>query len=133
MGEFRHFVMSLHNYLNRIERLDALIRQRRTGSPKELADKLEISERWLFRLLEELRMELNCPIRYCRRTRTYFYKRKGRIRIGFTEDEPEGLDRQSMQSVRGGMGTHGLTLQSCTLIEAPTLSHTSENRGFHHI
>ncbi|WP_234570009.1 hypothetical protein [Rhodohalobacter sp. 614A] len=39
--------MALYNYLNRIERLDVLIRQKRTGPLKELAEKLGISERWL--------------------------------------------------------------------------------------
>lgn len=66
--------MALYDYLNRIRRLDALIRQKRTGSPKELAEKLDISERWLYILLDELKTELDCPISYDRRRRSYVYK-----------------------------------------------------------
>ncbi|MCW9708621.1 hypothetical protein [Fodinibius salsisoli] len=49
--------MSLRTYLNRIHRLDALIRRKSTGPPEELADKLDISERWLYKFLGELKEE----------------------------------------------------------------------------
>lgn len=95
--------MSLYQYLNRIRRLDALIRRRSTGPPAELADKLNISERWLYNLLAELREDLNCPIRYSRRFRSYYYAQKGRLRLGFdlhTEIE-EPVEPYNQRSVRG--------------------------------
>jgi hypothetical protein len=90
--------MALYNYLNRIRRLDALIRQKRTGPPKELAEKLGISERWLYIFLEELKMELDCPIRYDRRKQSYVYEKPGKVVIGFTRE----LESWQMRKVSGG-------------------------------
>jgi hypothetical protein len=90
--------MALYDYLNRIRRLDALIRQKRTGPPKELAEKLDISERWLYIFLDELKTELDCPIRYDRRKRSYVYKKPGKVVIGFTKE----LKKWDMKKVSGG-------------------------------
>ena len=90
--------MALYNYLNRIRRLDSLIRQKRTGTPKELAEKLDISERWLYILMEELRIELGCPIRYDRRERSYVYEEPGKVVIGFTKE----LEPWQKKQVSGG-------------------------------
>lgn len=88
--------MALYNYLNRIKRLDALIRQKSTGTPKELAEKLGVSERWLYVLMDELKMELDCPIRYDRRRRSYVYEEAGKVVIGFTKEmEPWRLKKVS--------------------------------------
>jgi hypothetical protein len=89
--------MALNNYLNRIERIDALIRQKRTGTPKELAEKLNISERWLYHFLEELKSELNCPIKYDRMRRSYIYEKRGRIIVGF-----ENITLEEKSRVNGG-------------------------------
>jgi hypothetical protein len=78
--------------------LDALIRQKRTGPPKELADRLGISERWLYIFLDELKTELNCPIRYDRKRRSYIYEQPGKVVIGFTSE----LDSWQMKKVSGG-------------------------------
>jgi len=90
--------MALYNYLNRIERLDLLIRQKRTGSPKDLAKKLDISERWLYILLDELKTDLNCPIRYDRRSGSYVYDEPGKVRIGFVSE----IGEQQLRKVSGG-------------------------------
>jgi len=90
--------MSLHNYLNRIRRLDALIRQKRTGPPKVLAEKLGISERWLYIFLKELRTELDCPIYYDRMRRSYIYDKPGKVTIGFTKE----INHQRLREMSGG-------------------------------
>jgi hypothetical protein len=90
--------MALYSYLNRIRRLDALIRQKRTGPPKKLARKLGISERWLYFLLDELKTELECPIRYDRRRRSYIYEKPGKVMIGFTKE----MGKQHLKKVSGG-------------------------------
>lgn len=90
--------MSLHNYLNRIRRLDALIKQKRTGPPKVLADKLGISERWLYKLLDELKTELHCPIYYDRMRRSYIYDKPGKVIIGFTKE----INSKQLNEISGG-------------------------------
>ncbi len=85
--------MSLYKYLNRIERLDSLIRRKSTGPPKELARKLGISERWLYKLLGELKEELNCPIAYDQQRQSYVYEEKGKMFFGFQETLPENEKR----------------------------------------
>lgn len=90
--------MALYNYLNRIQRMDSLIRRKCTGSPKELAEKLDISERWLYIFLDELKTDLNCPIRYDRKKRSYVYEEPGKVVIGFTTE----LEPWQMKKVNGG-------------------------------
>ena len=90
--------MALYSYLNRIRQLDSLIRQKRTGSPKELSEKLDISERWLYVFLEELKTELDCPIRYDRRKRSYVYEIPGKVVICFTKE----MEPWQMKKASGG-------------------------------
>ena len=90
--------MALYNYINRIERMDTLIRRKSTGTPKELAEKLNISERWLYIFLDELRSELDCPIRYDRRKKSYVYEIPGRIAIGFESE----IGNDELKKVSGG-------------------------------
>ena len=58
--------------LERLKKAHNLIKSECTGSPSELAQKLRISVRQTYLLLEQLR-ELNAPIAFNRRTKTYFY------------------------------------------------------------
>jgi hypothetical protein len=90
--------MALYNYINRIERMDTLIRRKSTGTPKELAEKLSISERWLYIFLDELRSELDCPIKYDRRRRSYVYEVPGRITIGFKSE----MGNEELKKIAGG-------------------------------
>lgn len=91
-------IMALYNYLNRIERLDSLIRHKCTGTPKELAKKLDISERWLYIFLDELKTDLGCPIRYDRKRRSYVYDEPGKVTIGFIKD----VDNYKLKNIIGG-------------------------------
>jgi predicted DNA-binding transcriptional regulator YafY len=90
--------MSLYNYLNRIQKLDALIRRKRTGTPKELAQKLEISERWLYIFMDELKQELGCPIKYDRSRRSYVYKEPGTLFLHFRKE----LSQEEGKQIAGG-------------------------------
>lgn len=105
--------MALYNYLNRIRRLDALIRQKRTGPPRELADKLNISERWLYVLLDELKRDLDCPIRYDRSRKSYVYKEHGKLMLGFTKE----MTVRELNRVKG-QGRHGLFKRPGLLLSA---------------
>lgn len=62
--------MKFENYQEKLEQLKKLLTYSTTGSPKELAKKLNVSERTARRLIERLRMQ-NYLIRYCRKSNTY--------------------------------------------------------------
>lgn len=75
--------MSLIKYIDRIRRVDAMIRRKSTGPPAEFAKKLGISERWLYKFLKILKEELDCPIEYDRYRKSYVYRKYGNICFGF--------------------------------------------------
>jgi len=58
--------------LARLEKLHQLICQERTGSPKELAARMHLSERLVYNLMENLK-EYDASIGYDRSRKTYFY------------------------------------------------------------
>ena len=75
--------MSLLKYLDRTVQADQLIRLKATGTPQEFARKLNISERSLYRLLDKLKYDFDCPIVYCHLRQSYYYTREGRMQFGF--------------------------------------------------
>lgn len=58
--------------LERLQQLHQRISQENTGAPKELAHYMNISERSLYKLMEQLK-DLTAPISYNRSTNTYYY------------------------------------------------------------
>ncbi len=91
--------MPLTKLLQRLEYLDRLIRFKNTGTPTELAAKLGVSERTLYRLLEELREDLQMPIAYDLDSQTYFYLEEGKLVIGFQRK----LSLDEMANIKGGV------------------------------
>jgi len=78
--------------------MDALIQQKRTGPPKELSEKLGISERWLYIFLDELKTELDCTIRYDRSKCSYIYEKQGKVVLGF-----EKISVEEKKEISGGL------------------------------
>lgn len=70
-------------FKNKLEHLDALICRKATGNPKELADKLGISERAWYRLRDFLTNDLQVPLSYCTKRKTYYYHREGNLMLGW--------------------------------------------------
>ena len=77
--------MSLLKYIRIIERLDYLIARKATGTPRELAERLQISERQVYKYIKELK-ELGFPVAYCLNAQSYIYYKKGRIEITFSNE-----------------------------------------------
>ncbi|SDC80241.1 hypothetical protein [Williamwhitmania taraxaci] len=73
-----------------ISRVDDLIYRKATGTPSELAEMFDTSERSIYRLIQALKC-LNLPIAYCKQQKTYYYTRPGRLRMGFNPEEEGGL------------------------------------------
>lgn len=74
--------MALINYVNRLQKLDRLIRLKATGNPKELAKKLGLSERIIYEYINTMK-EMDAPIRYSFTYRSYVYTEEGNFNLGF--------------------------------------------------
>ncbi|MCG8329561.1 MAG: HTH domain-containing protein [Chitinophagales bacterium] len=64
--------MKLLQQLLLLERIDCLIRRKATGSPEQLARRLNVSLRHTYRLINELK-QMGFPIKYNRQRSTYEY------------------------------------------------------------
>jgi hypothetical protein len=79
----------------RLNYINYLIKQKATGSPKELAKKLGITERAWYKIRDELVNDLELPIEYCSYSQSYIYNKEGSFEIGFRplkKDEIAGLN-----------------------------------------
>ncbi|MFN0215667.1 MAG: hypothetical protein ACKVT2_15525 [Saprospiraceae bacterium] len=78
-----------------LQRIDHLVRTRATGSPLQLADRLNISERKLYRLLGELR-DQGFPIVYDKLEGTYYYSEPVKIEFSIL------VGQENLLRIRGG-------------------------------
>jgi hypothetical protein len=74
--------MTLPDRLNRIECLDQLIRQRRTGFARKLAEHPGIHERTVFEELDLMR-SMGAEIKWRSQRRSYYYANSGQFRFGW--------------------------------------------------
>jgi hypothetical protein len=77
----------MKSLIQRLRRLDHLIRHRGTGSPATLAKKIGISERSLYDYLKIMK-DMGAPITYSRDKGSYYYKEYGSFHIAFREYDP---------------------------------------------
>lgn len=76
--------MTFIERLNIIERIDQLIRMQATGSPNELANKLSVSRRCLFDIIN-LMKSMEAPIKFCDSSKSYYYEYECHFAIGFVD------------------------------------------------
>jgi predicted transcriptional regulator len=72
--------MNLRKKIFKLQRLNNLIKNEATGTPKELAEKLDVSEATVYNYIESLILE-GAPIAYCDKRKTYKYTEKGEFVI----------------------------------------------------
>ncbi len=70
----------LLKYTERLRRADQLIRLEATGAPRLFAQKLGISESYLYGILDEMK-DMGLPLTYNKSRLTYLYTRPVRLRI----------------------------------------------------
>lgn len=58
--------------LERLQGLHNLIKNEATGAPQELAAKMDVSERTIYILIDQLK-DFEAKIKYSRKSRTYYY------------------------------------------------------------
>jgi predicted DNA-binding transcriptional regulator YafY len=89
----------MQKYLERISRIDQLMRLKNTGSAEELAAKLGISRSTLFETLN-LMKDYGAEIAYCPHRQTYYYAQEGCFEIGFKPKNK--LSKDDMEKISGG-------------------------------
>jgi hypothetical protein len=72
--------MKLFQYLDRIDMMNKLMTQRRTGSPLEFATRLGVSRTSLYEMIDELKSK-DAPIVYSKSIRTFYYSSPFEITI----------------------------------------------------
>jgi predicted DNA-binding transcriptional regulator YafY len=69
--------------LNRMQRIDYLIRIKGTGTPSQLAHRLGMSKRSVFDYLN-LMKNFGAPIKFCSSRQSYYYDEEGVFSISFS-------------------------------------------------
>ena len=108
--------MELRNEIHRLNSLHRLIKMCNTGSPDELAQKLHISKRHLYNVLDDLRA-LGAKIDYSRSDYTFYYTNSFELHLDL---QVEYLDENDKKCIFAGsflynaMFVHGrpLSLQT---------------------
>ncbi|QIX62961.1 DNA-binding protein [Hymenobacter lutimineralis] len=75
--------MNFRKYIERIKHLDYLIGKEATGTPVELAQRLEISRSQLYNILDYLRDE-GLTIDFSRKRNSFYYADKAKLKIEFS-------------------------------------------------
>ncbi|MBY0476978.1 MAG: hypothetical protein K2Q24_04985 [Chitinophagaceae bacterium] len=71
---------------HRINRLNDLIKIKATGTPKQLARKINTSERTLYDLLKTMK-KYGAPVKYDRFKQTYYYSEYGTFHVKFIKND----------------------------------------------
>ncbi len=66
--------------IERLKRLDQLIRLKATGTPAQLASRLHISERTVYKEIDTLRL-LGAPVEFCKVRNSYCYSYEVEVRL----------------------------------------------------
>jgi predicted DNA-binding transcriptional regulator YafY len=72
--------------IDRLQRLHRLIRLKATGTPSQLASRLQVSERTVYNEVETLRA-LGAPIKYCKVRQSYFYAYDIELMLGIVKPQ----------------------------------------------
>jgi len=74
--------MNIIEKLELIERVDALTQRKATGTPKDLSNRLSVSTRNVFYIINTMK-ELGAPISFCKFRNSYFYEEEVKFTFGF--------------------------------------------------
>jgi predicted DNA-binding transcriptional regulator YafY len=91
-----YFSMETTTLINRLKSIDFFIRREITGNARELAEKLEITERSVYNYLS-LMKSMGAPIVFSISRQSYVYEDDGQFLIGFVSDYESALLKASTQ------------------------------------
>lgn len=111
--------MDLIQKIRLIERLDYLIQRKATGTPKDLSEKLKLSERHIYNIINDMKV-MGAPIIFCNIHKSYCYQEHVTFKFGFLVK-----DDTMMKNLKGGdnfiysfdsIDVNSLTFNSCYFI-----------------
>jgi|SRR5690606_30395173 predicted DNA-binding transcriptional regulator YafY len=91
--------MKLYLYIDRINLLNKLISQSKTGNQSELAKRLNISISRLARIIEYMK-DQGAPIKFDRTKNTYYYESRYSINIDI---KIEKINEQELKDINAGI------------------------------
>jgi hypothetical protein len=62
-----------------VQALLLIIKQENSGTPADLAAKLNMSERMIYKYIYFVKTEFNAPVKYCRKKKSYKFSENGSI------------------------------------------------------
>jgi len=83
----------LENF-HRLKRIDRRIRTKSTGDSRSLANRLDVSERTVFRLLDTLK-DMGADVKYCHKRCSYYYNEGKGLLIE--------IKLESVDNIKGGL------------------------------
>ncbi len=90
--------MNIIDIKAKIDRLYILIKLKATGTPKELAKKLDITERTVYRIIKQLK-EMGCPIYFDKARKSYCYEQQGNLIFKFIS---QNSNNKVINRIKGG-------------------------------
>ena len=76
----------MRKQIERINKFDELIKEKKTGSPDESSELLGISKRQFYRMIA-LMIKMNAPIKYDKKIKSYVYEKEGTWQFGFKSSD----------------------------------------------
>jgi predicted DNA-binding transcriptional regulator YafY len=73
-------------FIDRFKHIDQIIHNKSSGTPAQLARRLDISESTLYEFIAVMK-ELGAPILYDKFSQRYYYETDGHFNISFIKDE----------------------------------------------
>ena len=90
--------MNLSQTIERLQVLHALILQKKTGTPEQLAKRLGVSRSCLYNLIEELRV-FQMPILYSRKIESFYYEKEVKFDLNL---EIRIMNNEDLININGG-------------------------------
>ena len=72
--------------IGNIQKLIEDIHLGKTGSPKDISEKLGVSERMIYRYIEIIKIEFKAPVKYSRLNQTYFFEIDGQLDLQWKKE-----------------------------------------------
>ena len=104
--------MTFIEKLKTLERIDQLVRMKATGSAKDLANRLGVSERCVFDIISTFK-QLEAPISYCRTSNSYVYQKESYFSYGFFESK-----KIETMKIKGGFNFYSENISHCNFFAA---------------